>query len=112
MNLIVLDGRLGKDPVRYDGEEGRVGASFTLAVDNYIGSGESATDWFQIRCYGPQAKSALRFLKKGSRVIVEGSMRNFSRKNEDGTFTQINFVIARQVSFVDGISDQEANRDF
>ena len=102
MNKVILIGNLTKEP-----EDGRTpsGVSFcrlSLAVsrDYTNGDGERETDFFNITVWRKQAELCLKYLKKGNKVAVTGSLQN--RIVEDGkgnrrTFTD---VVATDIEFL------------
>jgi len=72
---LILIGNLGKDPVKRMAGETPV-TSFTLATSNQYTNrdGEKVNDttWFNVSVWGKPAESAAKYLKKGSKVMVEG----------------------------------------
>jgi len=82
-NSITLLGNLGKDIELQYTQKGTARASFSLAV-NRFGGAEKKTDWFDITIYGKSAETAQKFLKKGSRIIVEGRLETYEFAGRDG----------------------------
>ena len=77
MNIAVITGRLGRDiELRYT-QSGTAVARFTLAVDRYK-KGEKDTDWINVTAFGSQAENANKFLHKGSKCGVAGSIKTGS----------------------------------
>lgn len=78
-NKVQLIGRLGKDPVIKDFQDGGKIAEFALATLESYKKGEEIvdiTDWHNIKITNRyQAKTAQDFLKKGMLIFVEGKMR-------------------------------------
>lgn len=72
MNRVILGGRLTKDP------EGEKNARYTLAVDGY----EDHTDFISCVCFGSTADFAKKYLKKGTKVYVEGRIRTGSYEKD------------------------------
>ena len=73
MNSITLIGRAGRDPeVKYF-EDGKVVANFTLAVNSYKRDDEP--DWFTLEILGKQAQVAADYVRKGSQIAVNGSVK-------------------------------------
>ena len=105
MNVVVLQGRLTKDvELRYTAENQLAVATFTLAVDRF--GKERETDFIRVTVFGKQAKNAERYIGKGSRAGVKGSIRTGSYTNKDGKTVYTTDVIADQVAFID-FKDQE-----
>lgn len=88
VNKVILVGNLGKDPeVRYMPSGGAV-ANATIATseswkDKTTGEQQERTEWHNVVFYNRLAEVAGEYLKKGSQVYVEGSIR--TRKWQDKT---------------------------
>lgn len=82
VNKVILLGYVGRDPeVRYP-EKGAALAKFTLATTEKVGeSGNEVTEWHIIVATGRNAEIAERYIRKGTRLYVEGSLR--TRDYED-----------------------------
>jgi single-strand DNA-binding protein len=73
LNAINLVGRVGQDPeVKYF-ESGSVLCKLTLAVNRPTKNKE--TDWFDIEIWGKPAEIAANYVRKGSQIGVQGSLR-------------------------------------
>jgi single-strand DNA-binding protein len=114
-HTIIIIGNLGKDPEMRYSPNGQAVTSFSLASNRtYIGNdGQQVkeTTWFRITVWGNQAESCNQYLKKGSKVLVEGrlipddkgSPRVFQRK--DGTYGASFEVNAQTVRFLSSIGE-------
>ena len=86
-NKVQLIGNLGNNPEVKAFESGRKFAKFSLATsENYkTKSGEEVkeTQWYNLIAFGRTATIAKKFLKKGSRIAVEGKLvsRKYTDKN-------------------------------
>ena len=89
VNKVILIGNLGKDPeVRYMPSGGAV-ANVTLATseswkDKQSGEKQERTEWHNVVFYNRLAEIAGEYLKKGSKVYVEGSLRTRKWQDKDG----------------------------
>lgn len=73
LNVVNLVGRVGGDPdVRYF-ESGNVKCRLTLAVDRPSKNRE--TDWFNLDLWGKTAEIAQNYVRKGSLIGIEGSLK-------------------------------------
>ncbi len=74
----IVVGNLGKDPEMRYTSSGQAVTSFSVAVnDDYTSSnGEKVkrTIWYRISAWGKQAESCNQYVKKGSKVLVEGRL--------------------------------------
>ncbi len=76
VNKVILLGNVGRDPeVRYPQKDFPV-AYFTLATNEKVGSsGADITEWHNIVFTGPQAEFAEKYIRKGTRLYLEGKLR-------------------------------------
>lgn len=78
-NFINLIGRLGDHPVSRTLPNGQLATEFSLATnDNYKdrdGNKVARTEWHRIKSYGKAAEILNRFLERGSRVSIVGTLR-------------------------------------
>jgi single-strand DNA-binding protein len=86
VNKVILVGNLGRDPeVRYM-PSGDAIATLSIAttdswMDKSSGQRQETTEWHRVVFFGKTAEIASQYLKKGSSVYVEGSIR--TRKWQD-----------------------------
>lgn len=101
MNSVVLIGRLTRDPeVRYTASQMAV-ATFTLAVDRPVRSGEERkADFIRITCFGKTAELVERYITKGRQVAVQGRIQTGSYQNKDGQTVYTTDVVADRVEFI------------
>ncbi len=80
LNLCVFEGRLTRDPDRKTTPSGMTIAEAFIAVGNKKDKGDSNL-FLQVNFFGKLAENFLRFFKKGSPVIVQGSLNCMSIKD-------------------------------
>lgn len=83
MNLVVLEGRLTKDPETKYFQSGSQVATFTLAVDRPAREGQKKeADFFTIKSWGKSAAFVQKWCAKGKRALVRGriEIRNYDDK--------------------------------
>jgi single-strand DNA-binding protein len=110
-HTIIIVGNLGKDPEMRYTPSGQAVTSFSVASSReYTGSnGQKVkeTIWFRVSAWGKQAETTNQFLRKGSKVLVEGrlvpdqatgSPRVFTR--QDGTSGSSYEISANTVRFL------------
>ena len=89
VNKAIIIGNLGKDPeVRYTAS-GEALCNITVATsetwkDKASGEKKEATEWHRISFFGKLAEIAGQYLKKGSQVYVEGSIRTRKWTDKEG----------------------------
>ncbi len=89
VNKVILVGNLGKDPeVRYT-PDGKAITNITLATsetwkDKNTGQKQERTEWHRIVFFGGLATIAGEYLKKGSKVYIEGQLRTNKWQDKSG----------------------------
>lgn len=67
-------GNLGRDPEMRYMPDGNAVTNFSVAVSDFVG-GEKQTMWVRVSAWGKQAENCNQYLKKGSKVLVQGRLR-------------------------------------
>lgn len=89
VNKVILVGNVGGDPeVRYM-PNGNAVTNITLATseswkDKQTGQQQERTEWHRVVFFGRLAEIAGEYLRKGSQVYVEGSLRTRKWQGQDG----------------------------
>ena len=110
MHKFFAIGRLGRDPEMRYTPEGTAVANFSLASDEGYGDNKK-TLWTRITVWGNLADTCDKYLKKGSRVWVYGSIQPDESGNPrvfqrgDGSWGSSFEVTAREVVFLDTRAD-------
>jgi single-strand DNA-binding protein len=106
VNKVILIGNLGKDPeIRYMPSGGAV-AEMTLATsetwkDKATGDRQERTEWHNLTFFGRQAEIAGEYLRKGSRIYIEGSLRTDKWQDKNGNDRYTTKVIVREFQMLD-----------
>lgn len=107
INKVILIGNLGRDPeIRYMPSGGAV-TNVTIATtdtwkDKQTGDKQERTEWHNVVFYNRLAEIAGEYLKKGSKVYVEGSLR--TRKWQDkntGADRYTTEIVANEMQMLD-----------
>lgn len=105
MNRIVLMGRLARDPeVRYsqNGGNSMCVAKGTLCVDrDYKKEGQQSADFINITAFGKNGEFAEKYLKKGTKVCLEGKLQTGSYTNKDGVKVYTAEVVVDRFEFAE-----------
>ena len=109
MNKVYLIGNLTRDPELSETNTGISVCRFAIAVNrNYSGSdGERQTDFFNITVWRNNAENCGRYLKKGSKVAVVGSLQNRSYEDKDGIKRNVTDIVASEVEFLSSKSARD-----
>jgi single-strand DNA-binding protein len=80
INKVILIGNLGRDPEMRATHTGEAIATLSLAttdswVDKQTGQKQENTEWHRVTFFGKTAEIAGQYLRKGSALYVEGSIR-------------------------------------
>lgn len=102
MNKVILIGNLARDPELITTNNGVSLCKFSLAVQrNFAGSdGEREADFLPIIVWRGQAENCYKYLKKGSKAAISGSIQTRSYEGTDGTKRYITEIIADNVEFL------------
>ena len=89
LNRVNLIGLLGKDPEIKKLSNGDSVANLTLATtekwkDKKTGERQEKTEWHRINFFSPLAEICEKYLKKGSKVYIEGSIHTRKWQDNNG----------------------------
>lgn len=98
MNLVILSGRLGKDPETRAVGNGQV-TKFSLATGYKKADGTQHTDWHQIEAWNKTGEIAQKYLTKGKQVIIQGEIR-YSTSEKNGVKTYFTSIIANKIELL------------
>lgn len=101
LNKVFLLGRLTQDPQKKEFSSGQIACTFGLATNRYWknkeGKRKEETEFHNIIVFGKWAENALKYLKKGSLVFVEGRIRTRSWEGEGGEKKQKTEIVAERL---------------
>ncbi|MFZ5594502.1 MAG: single-stranded DNA-binding protein [Pseudomonadota bacterium] len=107
VNKVILIGNLGKDPeVRYM-PSGSAVANITVATseswkDKQTGEKKERTEWHNVEFFNRLAEIAAEYLKKGSKVYIEGSLRTDKYQDKTtGADRYITKIVASEMQMLD-----------
>lgn len=119
VNKVILLGNLGKDPEMRYSPSGVAVARFSIATsdkwrDRQTNEQKERTEWHNIVCFQRLAEIVGEYLKKGSKVYIEGRLQTDSWEQEDGQKRYRTEIHARELQMLDsrsasgGYDDQPA----
>ena len=102
MNKVWLIGNLTKDPELSETPNGVAVCKFSIAVSRDYSNSEGTreTDFFNITVWRGRAESCGKYLRKGSKVSVVGSLQTRSYEDKDGIKRSVTDVVANEVEFL------------
>ena len=98
MNLVVLIGRLTRDPELKFGQSGKAYSRFSLAVDRAFSKGE--TDFINCVAFGKTAELIGEYLRKGRKIAINGRLQ-MNRYEVNGEKRITYDVLVESMEFVE-----------
>ena len=107
MNKVILIGNLAADPETRTTQSGISQCTLRLAVQRRFANpqGVREADFFNVICWRQTADFCARYLSKGRRIAVEGSIQTRSYDAQDGTKRYVTEIIADNVEFLGSRED-------
>jgi len=106
VNKVILIGNLGADPeVRYMPSGGAV-ANLRIATseswrDKQSGEQQERTEWHRVVLFGRLGEIAGEYLRKGSKVYIEGGLRTRKWQGQDGQERFTTEIVANEMQMLD-----------
>lgn len=106
VNKVIIVGNLGSDPeVRYT-PNGSAVANLSIATsenwkDKQTGERQERTEWHRVVYYNRLAEIAGEYLKKGSKVYIEGSLRTRKWQDKNGQDRYTTEIIGNEMQMLD-----------
>jgi len=106
INKVILIGNLGRDPETRYMPSGKAATNFSIATserfkDRETGEPQERTEWHRIATFDRLAEIAAEYLKKGSKVYIEGRLRTRKWQDKDGKDRYSTEIIADQMQMLD-----------
>lgn len=116
LNKVQLIGNLGKEVSYRQLEGGAECSTFPVATSEKYrdkdGQMQEITDWHQVVVWGKKAVYCKDYLFKGSRVYIEGKLKNRSYQDKEGVKKYTTEVIVDKIIFLTSkASDQQVSHD-
>ncbi|MBR2614711.1 MAG: single-stranded DNA-binding protein [Clostridia bacterium] len=106
MNKVILIGNLARDPELSETPNGIAVCRLTVAVSRSYGNSEA--DFFNVTVWRERAETCAKYLSKGSKVGIVGSLQNRSYEDKDGVKRYATDIVANEVEF---LSQKSSNND-
>ncbi len=104
INKVILLGNIGQDPETRNLPNGWMATNASLATTRIWkdkqGNQQKETEWHRIIFYGKLAEISSQFLKKGSKIFVEGRIKTNKWKDKEGNNHQITEIIVEQMTMI------------
>lgn len=106
VNKVMLIGNIGADPdLRYM-PSGNAATTLSLATseswkDKQTGERQERTEWHRVVCFNRLGEIAGEYVKKGSKLYVEGSIRTRKWKDQQGVERYTTEIVASDIQMLD-----------
>lgn len=117
VNKVILVGNLGNDPeTRYMPSGGAV-TNITVATseswkDKQTGQQQDRTEWHRVVFFNKLAEIAGEYLRKGSKVYIEGSLRTRKWQDQQGVERYTTEIVANEMQMLDSRGAGGAASDY
>lgn len=117
VNKVILIGNLGRDPELRQLPSGVAVVNITLATssswrDKTTGENKEATEWHNVVFFNRLAEIVGKYLKKGSKVYVEGSLRTRKWQDKSGSDRYTTEIVANDMQMLDSRSAGGGSGDY
>jgi single-strand DNA-binding protein len=107
INKVILIGNLGADPETRAIPSGTTVANLRIATseswrDKQSGEQQERTEWHRVALFGRLAEIAAEYLKKGSQVYIEGSLRTRKWQDKQGNDRYSTEIIGNELQMLGG----------
>ncbi|OLF39078.1 single-stranded DNA-binding protein [Psychrobacter sp. Cmf 22.2] len=106
VNKVIIIGNLGADPEARQFNNGGSVTNISVATseqwtDKQSGEKREATEWHRIALFNRLGEIAAQYLRKGSKVYIEGSLRTRKYQDQNGQDRYITEIRAEQMQMLD-----------
>ena len=108
INKVIIVGNLGADPETRQFQNGGSVTTISVATseqwtDKQSGEKREATEWHRVSLFNRLGEIAAQYLRKGSKVYIEGSLRTRKYQDEQGKDCFITEIRADQMQMLDDV---------
>ena len=114
VNKALIIGNLGQDPeIKYT-QSGSPVANLSVATserwkDKNSGEQKEQTEWHRVVVFGRLAEIAEQYLKKGSKVFIEGKIQTRDWEDAEGNKKYTTEVVAREMTMLDSRASTDSS---
>ena len=107
VNKVIIIGNLGADPETRAMPSGTTVANLRVATseswrDKQTGEQQERTEWHRVALFGRLAEIAGEYLRKGSKVYIEGSLRTRKWQDKQGNDRYSTEIVGNDMQMLDG----------
>ncbi len=116
INKVILIGNLGNDPETRHTAGGSAVTNLSLATsrswrDRQSGDMQEKTEWHRVVMFSKLAEIAGEYLRKGSKVYIEGRLQTRKWQDRDGNDRWTTEVVANEMQMLDGRGGSDSLED-
>ncbi|MEE4330048.1 MAG: single-stranded DNA-binding protein [Wenzhouxiangella sp.] len=116
INKVILIGNLGADPETRHTAGGNAVTNLSLATseawrDRQSGEMQEKTEWHRVVLFSKQAEVAGEYLRKGSKVYIEGRLQTRKWQDRDGNDRWTTEIVANDMQMLDSRGGSEPLQD-
>ena len=112
-NKITIIGNVGKDPETRTLENGTKVTSLTLATSetwkDKQGNKKEEVQWHAVQLWRGLAEVAEQYVKKGSKLLIEGKVTYRSYEDKEGVTKYITEIVGKEMKMLGGKPQQQEN---
>ncbi len=106
INKVILIGNLGRDPETRYTQGGAAVTNFSIATseswrDRQTGEQKERTEWHNIVCFARLGEIAGEYLRKGSKVYIEGRLQTRKWQDKEGADRYTTEIVANEMQMLD-----------
>lgn len=115
VNKVIIIGNLGNDPETRYAASGNAITNITVATsetwkDKQTGQPQERTEWHRVVFFNRLAEIAGEYLRKGSKVYIEGSLRTRKWQDQSGQDRYTTEIVASEMQMLDGRQDGQQSQ--
>ena len=117
VNKVIIVGNCGQDPETRFMPSGGAVTNLSIATseswkDKNTGDQQERTEWHRVVFFNRLAEIAGEYVKKGSKVYVEGSLRTRKWQGQDGQDRYTTEIVASEMQMLDSRGGQQGGGDY
>ncbi len=96
-NLVILIGRMGKDPEMRQTQSGKSVVNFSMATSYKPKNGDEQTEWHNVVAWDKLADIIHKYMKKGSQLYIKGKLQTRKWQDKDGNDRYTTEIVANDM---------------
>jgi single-strand DNA-binding protein len=117
VNKVIIVGNCGQDPETRFMPSGGAVTNLSIATseswkDKNTGDQQERTEWHRVVFFNRLAEIAGEYVKKGSKLYVEGSLRTRKWQGQDGQDRYTTEIVASEMQMLDSRGGQQGGGDY